>query len=487
MSDISEQLQTALTETHTIERELIGGGMSRVFLARDIALGRRVVIKVLPHELAQAVSADRFRREIMLSAALQHPNIVPVLSAGQVDELPYFIMPFVEGESLRARLARGPLSVREVVGILRDLARALSYAHGRGVIHRDIKPDNALLSGGATVVTDFGVAKAISVSRHRQGTSDPQVSQRSITHVGTSLGTPAYMSPEQAAADPATDHRADLYALGIVGYEMLAGTPPFHGRTPQALLTAQLTERPAPISARRYDVPAPLAELLMKCLEKDPAMRPRTAAEVLRVLENPDVISGAFDSQRPGRRASVRSRNVRIGLGLLAVAIVAAAFLTFRTMAPPPVPAPGGVARAASRAVVRLVVLPLDIPPGDTLSSAVGEGVRANLLRLFSRVPAIQVATRDASQGGSGDSAAQHAGAALPVRQLEGSIQRSGKRVRVTFRLVSADQSVTSWSEMYERNVADVFATQDEIARLVADTISAQLVAHKDSVRKAGP
>lgn len=143
--------------------------------------------------------------------------------------------------------------------------------------------------------------------------------------------------------------------------------------------------------------------------------------------------------------------------------------------------------RAASRAVVRLVVLPLDIPPGDTLSSAVGEGVRANLLRLFSRVPAIQVATRDASQGGSGDSAAQHAGAALPVRQLEGSIQRSGKRVRVTFRLVSADQSVTSWSEMYERNVADVFATQDEIARLVADTISAQLVAHKDSVRKAGP
>ena len=397
MSDISEQLQTALTETHTIERELIGGGMSRVFLARDIALGRRVVIKVLPHELAQAVSADRFRREIMLSAALQHPNIVPVLSAGQVDELPYFIMPFVEGESLRARLARGPLSVREVVGILRDLARTFVCAHGRGVIHRDIKPDNALLSGGATVVTDFGVAKAISVSRHRQGTSDPQVSQRSITHVGTSLGTPAYMSPEQAAADPATDHRADLYALGIVGYEMLAGTPPFHGRTPQALLTAQLTERPAPISARRYDVPAPLAELLMKCLEKDPAMRPRTAAEVLRVLENPDVISGAFDSQRPGRRASVRSRNVRIGLEP-AGSRDRRRGLTFRTIAPPPVPAP--VALRASRAVMRWWCFPLDIPPRRcTLVVGVGKGsAREPAATLLARA-AIQVATRDAFIG----------------------------------------------------------------------------------------
>ena len=263
MSDISDQLKSALADTHVIERELIGGGMSRVFLARDIALGRRVVIKVLPPELAQAVSTDRFRREIMLSAAPQPPNIVPVLNAWTVAGLQSLIMPFIEGESLRSRRAAGPLSVREVVGILKDLARALSYAHGRGIIHRDIKPDNALLSGGATVVTDFGVAKAISVARHRQDTLDPQLSRRSITHVGTSLGTPAYMAPEQAAADPNTDHRADIYALGVVGYEMLAGTPPFHGRTPQALLTAQLTERPAPIHMRRYDVPVVLADLLI--------------------------------------------------------------------------------------------------------------------------------------------------------------------------------------------------------------------------------
>jgi len=472
MSDISDQLSAALSETHVIERELVGGGMSRVFLARDIALGRRVVIKVLPHELAQAVSTDRFRREIMLSAALQHPNIVPVLSAGQVDELPYFIMPFVEGESLRARLARGPLSVREVVGILKDLARALSYAHGRGIIHRDIKPDNALLSGGAAVVTDFGVAKAISVARHRQDTLDPQLSRRSITHVGTSLGTPAYMAPEQAAADPNTDHRADIYALGVVGYEMLAGTPPFHGRTPQSLLTAQLTERPAPIHVRRYDVPVALADLLMKCLEKDPAARPKSAAEVLRVLENPDMISGAFESQEPGRRALARSRRTRIAVGMLAVAAVG--YSAFRMLGPPTASASVPAAAAPGLATVRLVVLPLDAPAGDTLLRAVAEGVRSNLVRLFSRAAAIQVATRSFAV----DSSTARGAAPLPARQLEGSIQRSGKRVRITFRLMNPDQGVALWSDMYERTVSDVFKTQDDVAQVVADTVAAKLGVH---------
>jgi serine/threonine-protein kinase len=472
MSDISGQLKAALAETHVIERELTGGGMSRVFVARDIALGRRVVIKVLPPELAQAVSTDRFRREIMLSAALQHPNIVPVLSAGQVDDLPYFIMPFVEGESLRARLARGPLSVREVVGILKDLARALAYAHGRGIIHRDIKPDNALLSGGAAVVTDFGVAKAISVARHRQDTLDPQLSRRSITHVGTSLGTPAYMAPEQAAADPNTDHRADIYALGVVGYEMLAGTPPFHGRTPQALLTAQLTERPAPIHVRRYDVPVALADLLMKCLEKDPAARPKSAAEVLRVLENPEMISGAFESQEPGRRALARSRNARIAVGMLVLAV--AAYVGFRMLEPAPASASVATAGAPGSAIARLAVLPLDAPAGDTLLMAVAEGVRSNLVRLLSRAPSIKVATRSYAP----DSSTARVPAPVPVRQLEGSVQRSGKRVRITFRLMNPEQGVALWSDMYERTVSDVFKTQDEVAKIVADTVARKLGVH---------
>src|SRR5262249_32577439 len=207
--------------------------------------------------------------------ALQHPHIVPVLSAGEIVEadqtatkLPYFIMPFVEGESLRTRLSRGPLSVREAVSILKDVSRALIYAHGRGIIHRDIKPDNILLSGGSATVTDFGVAKAITASREgRKAATTTRTG--TITLVGTSIGTPPDMRTEQAAGDPSTDHRADLYALGIVGYEMLIGTPPFHGYAPQQLLAAQLTEAPPPIGSRRYDVPAALADLIMKLLQKD--------------------------------------------------------------------------------------------------------------------------------------------------------------------------------------------------------------------------
>ena len=219
--DRLSRVQAALAGGYTMERELGGGGMSRVFLAMDHGLGRRVVIKVLLPELAAALSVERFRREVLMAAGLQHPNIVPVLTAGDVDGLPYFIMPFVDGESLRERMVRGPLSVRETVNVAKDVARALAFAHGRGIVHRDIKPGNILLCAGAAFVTDFGVAKALSVAhrdvgsggearRPRGGTMGP------LTVAGTSLGTPAYMAPEQAAADPQVDHRADLYALGVV-------------------------------------------------------------------------------------------------------------------------------------------------------------------------------------------------------------------------------------------------------------------------------
>src|SRR5689334_18207818 len=289
-TDFGQRLQEHLGQAYTVERELGGGGMSRVYVANDRSLGRLVAVKILPPATAATMSVDRFKREIMLSAALQHPNIVPVLSAGELDGLPYFIMPFISGESLRARINRGPLSVRETVTVMKDVARALSYAHGRGVVHRDIKPDNILLSAGAAVVTDFGVAKALAASRDGNRAQPTGT----MTGVGVSLGTPQYMAPEQAAADPNTDHRADIYALGIVAYEMLTGAPPFHGRTPQALLAAQLTEAPEPITKRRYDVPPALSELIMRCLEKSPGSRPRSANEIVRALDNPDTVSGAF-------------------------------------------------------------------------------------------------------------------------------------------------------------------------------------------------
>jgi eukaryotic-like serine/threonine-protein kinase len=276
---LREQLQSALGSTYSIGRELGGGGMSRVFVAEETSLGRAVVVKVLSPELTAGVNIDRFKREIRLAARLQHPHIVPVLQSGEIDGLPYFTMPFVEGQSLRTRLAEtGALPVGDAVSILRDVAKALEYAHARDVVHRDIKPDNVLFAGNAAVVTDFGIAKALSASR----TPAPG---GTLTQAGTSLGTPAYMAPEQAAADPETDQRADIYAFGILAYELLAGQPPFAGRSPQKLLAAQLGERPAPIESMRPDVPPALAELVMRCLEKNADDRPQTAAALVRILD----------------------------------------------------------------------------------------------------------------------------------------------------------------------------------------------------------
>ena len=286
---LQDQLQSTLGSAFTVTRELGGGGMSRVFVARDTALNRDIAVKVLPVELAAGVNVDRFRREILLAAALQHPNIVPVLSAGETEGLPYYTMPFVQGESLRARLAKGPLAVHDAVSLLREVARALAYAHERGVVHRDIKPDNVLVSGGSAVVADFGIAKALAAAKrgeHPEGDSpkDPRIS--ALTAIGTSIGTPAYMSPEQAAGDPDTNHRADLYSLGCLGYEVLTGRPPFLEKSPHRMLTAHMTEKPQPVSALRPDVPPVLSDLIAALLEKNPEARPQSAEDVIRVLDS---------------------------------------------------------------------------------------------------------------------------------------------------------------------------------------------------------
>jgi len=241
VTDFVEQLSAALGANYRIERELGGGGMSRVFLAEDVGLERPVVIKVLHPELAAGVNAERFRREVQLLARLQHPHIVPILSTGEVDGLPYYVMPYVRGQSLRARLESGPLSPTEAAGLLADVAKALAAAHAEGVVHRDIKPDNILISGGAAVVADFGIAKALSSAKAWDDSG-------TLTSLGTSLGTPAYMAPEQVAGDPTVDHRADIYSLGCVAYEALTGTSPFAGKTPQQMLAAQVIE---PASRRR--------------------------------------------------------------------------------------------------------------------------------------------------------------------------------------------------------------------------------------------
>ena len=312
---LREQLQQTLGSSYTLERELGGGGMSRVFLAEESALGRKVVIKVLPPEIAAGVSVERFRREIQLAARLQHPHIVPVLSSGEMEGVPYYTMPFVEGESVRARLARsGALSITEAIGILRDVAKALAYAHERGIVHRDIKPDNVLLSGGSATVADFGIAKAIAAAR-----ADGDTGVATLTQIGSSLGTPAYMAPEQAAADPSTNHRADIYAFGCMAYELLAGRPPFVAKNPQRLLAAQMGDTPDPITAHRPDTPPELAELVMNCLAKDADARPQQAADIVRVLDT--VTSGGGHQAMP--------RVLLGGEGMLwkALAAYAAAFV----------------------------------------------------------------------------------------------------------------------------------------------------------------
>jgi len=250
--------------------------MSRVFLAEEVRLGRQVVIKLLPPEMGAAVNVERFEREIQLAARLQHPHIVPLLTAGANGDLLYYVMPFISGESLRVKLAReGELPIAEAVRILREVVDALSYAHRNGVVHRDIKPDNILLSEGHAVVTDFGVAKAVSVSSGRS----------SLTSLGVALGTPAYMAPEQAAADPHVDHRADIYAVGALAYEMLAGRPPFTAPTAQALLAAQITQAPDPVARYRPTVPPGLSHVVMRCLEKRAADRWQSAAELVPQLD----------------------------------------------------------------------------------------------------------------------------------------------------------------------------------------------------------
>ena len=278
--ELRDQLQGTLGAAYTLDRELGGGGMSRVFVATDTVLGRPVVVKVLSPDLAGDMNIDRFRREVRLAATLQHPHIVPLLAAGETAGVPYYTMPFVEGESVRDRLrATGALPLGEALGILRDVAKALAYAHARGVMHRDIKPDNVLISGGVAVVTDFGIAKAISSS----STSGPRTS---LTMKGVAVGTPAYMAPEQAAADPATDHRADLYAFGCMAYELLTGQPPFADVPPNRRLAAQITGSPAAIATFRPDVPRSLQTLVMRCLATDPADRPQRAEELSEVLDS---------------------------------------------------------------------------------------------------------------------------------------------------------------------------------------------------------
>jgi TolB-like protein/tetratricopeptide (TPR) repeat protein/tRNA A-37 threonylcarbamoyl transferase component Bud32 len=460
--DLRAQLQSTLGSAYTLERELGGGGMSRVFVADEVSLGRKVVVKVVAPELVEGVSVERFTREVKLAARLQQANIVPVLASGTTDGLPYYTMPFVDGLSLRSRLRQGQLPLGEAMGILRDVARALAYAHGQGVVHRDIKPENILLSGGAAVVTDFGIAKALSDARTQEGLDDAWTNT-GLTRAGTSLGTPAYMSPEQALGDSATDHRADLYSWGVMAWELLAGKHPFSAHTTQsALVGAHIRETPPPLSAARPDIPGPLSALVMQCLEKEPANRPTSAAQLLEAIDATSTPSAGLSS--PPRLAPRGRRGGLIIVGAFAlVAIALAVWLrqdADQSAAPVTVPAPGDRS---------IAVLPLANLSGDKADDYFGIGLAEEMTRALSKTGVRVIGRTSAgalqARGLDERAIAQELGVGS---LLTGSVQRDAGQVRINVSLISAKDGAVTWNERYDRPLTNVFALQDEIARAVA-------------------
>lgn len=461
MRDLRKTLERTLGDSYSFERELKAGGMSRVFVAMDRQLGREVVIKVLPPEIAAEVSAERFRREIQLAAKLQHPHIVPLLSSGEVSGVPYFTMPFVEGESLRARLTRvGELPVPEAVHILREVASALSYAHKHGVVHRDIKPDNVMLTDEFALVTDFGVAKAVS-----EATKAPR--SATLTGRGMTLGTPAYMAPEQAAADPAVDHRADIYAFGVMAYEILTGSLPFAGRSTQAMLAAHAIDKPEAIERRRPGLPHALAALVMRCLEKRPADRPQSAAELLQLLDSLGISHG------PGSSGAVdRGRKLQI-IAVVATTIVIGGFVAYAARE-----RSSDEARKSGGQLNSVAVLPLANVGGDARDEYFSDGMTDELANALSKLPGLRVASRTSAYAfkGKKDADVREIGRKLHVQAiLEGTVRRSGDRLRVGAQLTNVSDGLAMWSDTYERRTSDIFAVQDDIARAIAGALKLKL------------
>jgi TolB-like protein/Tfp pilus assembly protein PilF len=414
VSDITIRLQAALEERYRLVEEIGRGGAATVYLAEDLKHGRQVAIKVLRPE-PTGYEPQRFLREIRIAARLSHPRILPLHDSGECDGLLWFVMPYAGCETLRDRLEReGALPVDEALRLTRAVAAALAYAHRLEVIHRDIKPENILLQSGEPVIADFGVATALSAAG-----GDPYV-----TDSGLAVGTPAYMSPEQASAESGIDGRADQYSLACVLYEMLAGAPPFAGRGARATMARHAIEAPAPIRTHRPSVSVAVERALDRALAKAPGDR------------FPDLDAFVSACEAPGV-----------------------------DLDPP----------TSLRAVA---VLPFVNASADPDNEYFSDGMTEELITALAQVEGLEVASRTSVFALKGERAdVRTLGARLGVSTvLEGSVRRSGNRLRITARLTSIREGRTLWSERYDREVADVFAIQDEIARTIVDTLRAKLL-----------
>ena len=462
---VPDRLAAALADRYRLERELGQGGMATVYLATDLRHQRQVALKVLRSDLAKSLGPDRFLREIRIAAKLNHPHILALFDSGEAGGFLYYVMPYLPGSSLRERLDReGELPIREAVRIIREVADALAFAHSQGVVHRDIKPDNVMLAGSHAVVADFGVAKAVSEASGRD----------TLTTAGVALGTPAYMAPEQATADPLVDHRADIYALGVMAYQLLTGRTPFMAATPQAVLAAHVTEDPDPPRKYRKQISAELEAVVLKCLAKRPADRWQSAGELLPYLDAAITPSSGLTptSTRPVTgvpAAAAGAPSRRMLLGALGVVVAAGAaiggWLTLRGR--------GGPARPA--AIEQIAILPL----ADL--SAVKDSLFANtlhdaLISAIHRNGAVGVVSRTAVLRMGGDATSEEIARQLGVQAvMEGSIFRTGTVMRIIVQLVEPTTLRYLWTESYERDVSDVLGAQDSIVRAIASEMGAAL------------
>ena len=422
--DSSARLTAALADRYRIERELGGGGMATVYLAHDIRHDRDVALKVLRHDIAQTVGAERFLREIRLAAKLNHPNILALFDSGDADGALFYVMPSAEGQSLRDRLNTTPkLPIDEAVRIATEVAGALDYAHRNGVVHRDIKPENIMLQDGHAMVADFGIGKAMS-----------DVAGDTLTQVGMSVGTPAYMSPEQAVGE-AVDGRSDIYSLGCMLYEMLVGEQPFTGPTVQAVIAKRFVQTPVEVTALREGVPRPVALAVQRAMARTPVDRYETAGALISAM-----------------RAAASAGD-------------------------------GSALRASPQSIA---VLPLDNLSADKENEYFGDGIAEDIINALTQIDGLHVAARTSSFSfkGKQESLAVIGEKLNVATVLQGSVRKSGNRLRISAQLVSVADGFHLWSERYDRDLTDMFVVQDEIAGAIAAKLQLTFVTPAEPAAK---
>jgi serine/threonine protein kinase/Flp pilus assembly protein TadD len=424
MPTLLDRLRSSLADRYAVDREIGRGGMATVFLARDLKHDRRVALKVLHPELAASLGPERFLREIRVAARLNHPHIVPLHDSGQAGDLLYYVMPYVEGESLRHRLTRErQLPVDDALQIARNVGAALDYAHRQGVVHRDIKPENVMLHEGEALVTDFGIAKAVTAAANEN-----------LTQTGSAVGTPAYMSPEQAAGEAELDGRSDVYSLGCMLYEMLAGTAPFTGPTAQAVISKRFSEAAPSVRTARSTVPEAIEAALTKALARVPADRFATASQFAQALMVP-------------------------------------------TGATPPGSTPATPFAQAAGGAKSIAVLPFADMSPQRDQEYFCEGMAEEIINALTKIQALQVASRSSAFAFKGQNAdIRKVGEQLGVSTvLEGSVRKAGNRLRITAQLIKVADGYHLWSERYDRDMEDVFAIQDEIAQSIVKALRVML------------